>query len=127
MPLPGRPAEQLSGGAQVQRVYLVEVTDMDSYSLNLETVFMLDRATRKLSRCAVKRAPGVTEDSDNVLRITCACCLLSFFSATSCSLSHHDEGNCHDMCRAAYNIYALHQCLAFLLIQLFSCSYEQFW
>lgn len=79
MPLPGRPAEQLSGGAQVQRVYLVEVTDMDSYSLNLETVFMLDRATRKLSRCAVEHAPGVTEDSDNVLRITCACCLFSFF------------------------------------------------
>lgn len=74
--LPGRPAEQLSGVAQVQRVYLVEVTDMESYSLNLETVFMLDRATRKLSRCAVERAPGVTEDSDNVLRITCACCLL---------------------------------------------------
>jgi len=56
----------------VERVYLIEVTDTEWYTLNLESVFLLDRATRKLSRCEVQRADDATDTTDNVLRITCA-------------------------------------------------------
>ncbi|KAK9840759.1 hypothetical protein WJX81_002878 [Elliptochloris bilobata] len=59
---------------KVQQVYLIEVTDIDSYSLDLERVWVLDRTTRKLSRCAVERSPSLAETSEEfsgelVLRI----------------------------------------------------------
>ena len=62
---------------QVQQVYLVEVTDLEQYILDLERVWVVDRTTRKLSRCAVQRSPKLDEESaayggDVVLRIRCA-------------------------------------------------------
>lgn len=62
---------------QVQQVYLIEVTDLERYILDLERVWMVDRTTRKLSRCAVQRSPKLDEESeayggDVVLRIKCA-------------------------------------------------------
>lgn len=58
-------------------MYLVEVTDLERYILDLERVWMVDRTTRKLSRCAVQRSPTLDEESeayggDVVLRIKCA-------------------------------------------------------
>lgn len=73
--------ERHHGFVQVQRVYLIEVTDTESFCMNLDTVVMLDRKTRKLTRCSVEHAPGVTDDSDNVLRVTCG----APFPAPSCA------------------------------------------
>ncbi len=66
------PPRRRARAAQVERVYLIEVTDTEWYTLNLESVFLLDRTTRKLSRCEVQRADDATDTTDNVLRITCA-------------------------------------------------------
>ena len=62
---------------QVQQVFLIEVTDLDQYILDLERAWVVDRTTRKLSRCAVQRSPKLDEESeayggDIVLRIRCA-------------------------------------------------------
>ena len=62
---------------QVQQVYLIEVTDLERYELDLERVWMVDGTTRRLSRCAVQRSPQLAEESeayggDVVLRIKCA-------------------------------------------------------
>ena len=61
-------------------MYLVEVTDLERYELDLERVWVVDGTTRKLSRCAVQRSPQLDEQSeayggDVVLRIRCAALL----------------------------------------------------